>query len=174
MRGVRKRSKKRATLVECPVLEDFITNWLKSSFLLNSMILFRKMNWALLSCWEFPQLHPPTLFCSYWQVAVKGLKTECSTCTGQNSWAAPWIVSQLELMVFNPIKELGKGGSLGSVCYENISLDSVVPSAGKDQTPSETVMLFAFFNVYILCTQSHSNTISVRARNKTQCCWPSV
>lgn len=47
--------------------------------------------------------------------------------------------------MFNPMEELGKGGSLGFVCYEeDISLVSVVPSAGKYQTPSEIVILFTF------------------------------
>lgn len=137
------------------------------------MLLFRKMNWALVSCWGFPQLRPATVFCSYWQAAVKGLKTECSTCMRQNSWAASWIVSQLELTAFNPIKELGKGGSLGFVGYEDISLVSVVPSAGKYQTPSEIVILLTFFNVYIWFTWSHSDNVSGRARNKIQCRWPS-
>lgn len=48
-------------------------------------------------------------------------------------------------MVFNPMEELGKGGSLGFVCdEEDISLVSVVPSTGKYQTPSEIVILFTF------------------------------
>lgn len=48
-------------------------------------------------------------------------------------------------MVFNPMEELGKGGSLGFVCYEeDIGLVSVVPSAGKYQTPSEMVPRICF------------------------------
>lgn len=54
-------------------------------------------------------------------------------------------------MVVNPVKELGKGDSLGFACYENITLVSVVPSARKYQTPLEAGMLFTFlmFTFYL-------------------------